>query len=173
MTEPELYDHGIESASKTYAIAENLVIVITIGVGFAGMVPLLNVAGVPILSIAYALFLAVMLGPVLRKHLCTHCVYHGRWCHCGWGRLAAVMGHEKGSGNKALGGKLAGMTWGVLMAGPIIAMIVGLVLHGVTVTSGALLGAFVVLTGVNFGLHVKDCRECKMRYSCAMSAAKK
>ena len=87
--------------------------------------------------------------------------------------LPAVMGHEKGSGNKALGGKLAGMTWGVLMAGPIIAMIVGLVLHGVTVTSGALLGAFVVLTGVNFGLHVKDCRECKMRYSCAMSAAKK
>ena len=173
MPEEELYSEGIESASKTYAVAENLVIVITIGIGFAGMVPLLNVAGVPILSIAYVLFLAVMLGPVLRKHLCTHCYYHGRWCHFGWGRLASRLGYAKGSGNKALGGKLAGLTWGILMAGPILAMIVGIVLYGITVTSGVLLGAFVLLSLVNFGLHVKDCGECKMRYTCAMSPSKR
>ena len=84
----ELYEKGIESASKAYAIIENLVIVITIAVGFVGMMPLVNVAGVPILSIVYAAFLVTSLGFVLRKHLCTHCHYHGKWCHCGWGWIS-------------------------------------------------------------------------------------
>ena len=169
----ELYEQGIESASKVYAIVENLIIAVTIAVGFVGMMPLLNFGGVPILSIAYAVFLIASLGFVLRKHLCTHCHYHGKWCHCGWGVLSSKLGYAKDSGNKALGAKLAGATWGTLMMVPIIAMIVGFVIHGIHLFSGIVFGIFVVLVVVNFASHVKDCKECKMRFICGMSAAKK
>lgn len=173
MTEGELYREGIESASKGFAIFENMVIASTIAVGAAGMWPLVNVAGIGIVSVFYATFLFVSLGFVLRKHLCTHCHYHGKWCHCGWGALASKLGYAKESGNKALGQRLAGATWGVLMVVPIIGMIVTLVLYGVTFQGGAFLGVFVLLVVVNFAMHVKDCKECKMRYLCGMSAAKK
>jgi len=173
MAEGQLYEQGIESASRGYALFENAVIAITVAVGAWGMWPLLNVGGVGIVSLVYAGFLVVSLGFLLRKHLCTHCHYHGRWCHCGWGVLSSGLGYEAESGNKKLGTALAGATWGVLMMGPIIGMIAAIVAVGFSALQGVLLGAFVVLVAVNFGLHVKDCRECKMRFVCGMSAAKK
>ena len=87
--------------------------------------------------------------------------------------LSSKLGYAKNSGNKALGTKLAGATWGTLMMVPIVAMIVGFVINGISLFSGIVFGVFVVLVVVNFGSHVKDCKECKMRFVCGMSAAKK
>ena len=173
MDQDRLYEDGIEEASRGFALFENAVIVATIGAGAWGMRGLVNPGGVPLLSILYALFLIVSLGFVLRKHLCTHCHYHGKWCHCGWGALAARLGYAKDSGNERLGAALAGITWAVLMGGPIVAMVVGGLVCGFSLELGISLGAFAVLVAVNFGLHLKDCKSCKMRFICKLSAAKK
>ena len=173
MAEGQLYEQGIESAPKGFAIFENAVIAVTIAVGTMGMWPLLNVAGIGIVSVVYAGILVTSLGFVLRKHLCTHCHYHGKWCHCGWGILSSKLGYAKDSGNKKLGTALAGATWGVLMVVPILGMIAVIVLNGFTAPQGVTLGTFVVFVAANFGLHVKDCKECKMRFICGVSAAKK
>ena len=168
-----LYEDGIEQASKAYAIGENFLFLVTIGVGAAGMYPLLNFAGIPLLSIAYVVFLSVMLGFTLRKHLCTHCYYYDKWCHCGWGRLASKLGYAPGSGNRDLGGKLGGATWGTLMLLPILAMIVGFVLNGAPLSSIVLFASFFALVVVNMVMHIKDCKSCKARFVCPVSAAKK
>ena len=137
------------------------------------MYPLLNFFGVPVLSILYAGFLFIILTFTVRKHLCTHCYYYDKWCHCGWGRLAAKFGYEEGCGNKTLGAKLAMLSWPVLMIVPIIGMVLVLVLYPISYVTIGLFAGFVALVAANFGVHVKDCKTCKMRFVCGLSAAKK
>ena len=167
-----LYDNGIEEAKKTYAIFENVLFFVFIALGFLGMYPL-SVSGIPFVSILYALFAVIMLVFVLRKHLCTHCYYYDKWCHCGWGKLSSVM-FKKESGNQKLGGKLAGFTWGILMGLPILGMITVIVMGKTSLTEELVfLIPFIVLVVVNGILHIKDCKECKMRFICPGSGAKK
>ncbi|MDI6917055.1 MAG: hypothetical protein QMC80_04585 [Thermoplasmatales archaeon] len=173
MNKQELYKNGIDEAKKSYAIGENILFVITIMIGFIGMYPLINFHGIPIISMIYAIFLVLMLTFVIRKHLCTHCYYYDKWCHCGWGKLAARLGYEKGSGNQQLGAKLAGLTWAVLMVLPIIGMIIVFVIDGLSYFGVGLLVVFIILVGVNGGMHVKDCKSCKVRFICLASGAKK
>jgi hypothetical protein len=173
MSEQELYKNGIEEAKKSYAIGENVLFAITIIIGFIGMYPLANFYGIPIISIIYAIFLILMLTFVLRKHLCTHCYYYDKWCHCGWGKLAAKLGYAKGSGNPQVGAKLAGLTWAVLMILPIIGMITVFILNSLSYFGVGLLVVFIILVGINGGMHVKDCKSCKVRFICPASAAKK
>ncbi len=171
MSRQELYEDGIEEAKKSYVALENVLFLLLAALGFAGMYPL-GVGGVPVVSILYALFVVVMLVFVLRKQLCTDCYYYGRWCHCGWGRLASAM-YRKGSGNRELGGKLAGLTWGIFMGLPIIGMIVVVILGRASLVSELFLFVpFAVLVAVNGMLHTKDCGNCKMRFVCPGSAAK-
>ena len=58
----------------------------------------LRFAGLPIISIIYLLFAIIMLGLILRKHLCTHCYYYKKLCGTGWGKLSSCLFKEK-SGN--------------------------------------------------------------------------
>jgi len=171
MNQQKLSNKGIEEASKSYAIFENILFIVTIAFGFLGMYPF-KISGLPIVSILYVLFLIIMLGFTLRKHLCTRCYYYGKWCHCGWGKLSAAM-YKKDSGNYELGGKLALPTWGILMGLPIIGMILAVIL-GKTSLSEELIYfvPFIILVTINGIMHKKDCTACKMRSICPGSAAK-
>lgn len=167
--ENNLYNKGIEKSSFGYVILENILILGNVLVGFWGMYSI-KIFNLPVLSIIYATFILYMLTFALRKHLCTQCFYYGKTCHCGWGRLASGL-YEQNLGNQKKGGKMAGATWATLMLVPIIAITIKLILN----FSNSLLFfliAFVVLVIINLGLHVKDCKECKMKNCCPGSAAK-
>ena len=171
MDEQKLYNKGIEEAKKSYAIFENVLFLVLIALGFLGMYPL-GVSGLPFVSILYVLFAVVMLALVLRKHLCTDCYYYNKWCHCGWGKLSSAM-FKKNSGNQQLGGKLAGLTWGILMGLPIIGMIVVVVIGKASLTNELVFFIpFMVVVVINGILHKKDCEKCKMRFICPGSGAK-
>jgi len=172
MDQQKLYPGGKEEAKKSYAILENIFIIILIVTGFLGMYPL-SIDGFSFLSIFYVLFVAVMLMFVLRKHLCTGCYYYGKWCHCGWGKLSSAM-FKKDSGNQELGGTLAGLTWGIIMGLPIIGML-AVIISGKTPLIDELLFLipFIILVVINAILHKKDCETCKMQCICPLSAVKK
>lgn len=172
MDEQKLYDNGVEEAKKSYAILENVLFIVLIALGFLGMYPL-SVSGVSFVSILYVLIAVAMLVFVLRKHLCTSCYYYDKWCHCGWGKLSSAM-FKKDSGNQELGGKLAGLTWGVLMGLPIIGMIAVVIMGKVSLRDELIFFIpFIVLVAINGILHIKDCQKCKMRFICPGSGAKK
>ena len=168
--EPGLYREGIREASRAYAFGENIFFAFLVAFGALLLTPF-TFAGFPVVSVTYVIFLVVMLGGVLRKHLCTNCHYHDKWCHCGWGKLAA--GYEKGSGDLELGGKLALVTWGVLMVVPIVGVVLAALLGLTDLTDMyMIIIPFAAMVAGNLMLHIKDCRECKMRYTCPVSGAK-
>ena len=171
MKENKYYEHGYEKYSKLSAISENILIIANVGFGFLGMLPL-TFLHVPLISIIYICFITLMLGFVLRKHLCTHCYYYDKWCHCGWGKLSSAM-YKKDSGNLKLGNILGGVTWGILMALPIITMII-IIFSNIAELWFVLkfLVPFIVLSAINLFFHKQDCSYCKMRYICKLSAAK-
>ena len=72
--------------------------------------------GLPIASIAYLAFAALMLLVVLRKRLCTS-YYYGKLCSIGWGKLSSTL-FPKNLGSYELGKKLAPATWFALIAVP-------------------------------------------------------
>ncbi|MCP3875486.1 MAG: hypothetical protein GY699_20310 [Desulfobacteraceae bacterium] len=166
----ELLDpNGIKNASLSYVLLENGLIFANILIGSFGMSPL-KLMNIPLISILYLLFVFYMLVFALRKHLCTQCYYYDKSCHCGWGKLASKL-YKPNTGNQKLGGFLAAITWSSLMVIPLVVM--GFLLYQDFSNSRfLLLIAFVVITIGNNILHVKDCRECKMRYICPGSAAK-
>ena len=168
--EQKLYDKGVEKYPSISAIGQNLFFVIYFAIAFIGMASL-TINNIPIVSIIYIVFMAIMLIFILRKHLCTHCFYYGKVCGTGWGKLATYL-FKKNSGNYELGGKLAGITWMLAMFFPLIGMIVALILNWFSITITLLLVIFVILNGINFFAHKKSCERCKMRFMCPGSTAR-
>ena len=172
MEKQKLYEGGLENYSKSTAILTNVLLLLWFGFAAYGM-SALRFAGLPIISILYLLFAIVMLGFVLRKHLCTHCYYYSKLCSTGWGKLSSRLFKEK-SGNYELGMKLAGLTWGLLMIIPILAIPVAMFLHREFLVPGGIsLAGFLAITAVNQFGRKKGCAQCKMRYICKASAAKR
>ena len=169
MWREELYNEGLEKYPLGCVIGQNVFFLAYFGIGLIGMLPL-QIQGFPIVSILYALFLAVMLFFVLRKHLCTHCYYYGKRCNTGWGKLSALM-FKKNSGNYELGVKLAGITWILATLIPIIG-IIGVLILNYSLSTLILLILFILLTPVNFVTHKKACEKCKMRFICPASMAR-
>jgi len=168
----KLYQDGIEESKPWYVLFENFIILVIVILAFFGMYPL-GIRGIPVISISYAVFTVLMLVFVLRKHLCTRCYYYNKWCHCGWGKLASLF-YKKDTGNYELGGKLALFTWGIIMGFPMIVMIAIIFMEkAALVDEHIFFIPFVILVAINGILHVKDCKECKMRLICPGSAAKK
>lgn len=163
---------GIEEAGKKGIILENILLIALVAVGFLGMYPLF-IAGIPLISILYVLFIVIMLAAVLRKHLCTHCYYYGRWCHCGWGKISSALFQDK-SGNKHLGEKMVVPTWSIILFLPFIGMILVIILGMAPLMQELLFFvAFVVLLIAEGVVHKKDCEQCRMRFICPGSAVKK
>ena len=170
--EQKIYENGKNEFKKTHVLIENLLLIAQFVLGFIGMLAY-KINSIPYLSIAYVLFALIMLGFVLRKHLCTHCFYYGKWCHCGWGKLSSLM-YKKDSGNITIGAKTIGPTWGILMVVPILIMILAIVFNKVSFSNISLVFiSYIILVIINGTIHVCDCKKCKMRFICPGSAAKK
>ena len=169
MKEENLYKEGLENYPIGWVIGQNIFFLAYFGVGFIRMLPL-RIHEFPIISVLYALFLIIMLLFVLRKHLCTHCHYYGKLCSTGWGKLSALM-FKKNSGNYQLGIRLAGITWMLATAIPIVGIILTLILN-YSFSNLIFLILFILLTPINFVSHKKACEKCKMRFICPASMAK-
>ena len=109
----------------------------------------LRFAGLPIISILYMLFVIIMLGFILRKHLCTHCYYYNKLCDMGWSKLSSRLFKEI-SGNYELRMKLAGLTWGLFTIILILAIPVAMFLHEELLVPGEIsLIGFLATTVIN------------------------
>jgi len=171
MDKQKLYEKGLENYSKPTVALTNVLLLLWFGFAAYGM-SALRFAGLPIISILYLLFAVIMLGFVLRKHLCTHCYYYNKLCSMGWGKLSSCLFKEK-SGNYELGMKLAGLTWGILTIIPIIAIPVAMLLNREFLVPGGIgLTGFLAIMVVNQLGRKRGCAQCKMRYICNASAAK-
>ena len=171
MEKQKLYEKGLENYPKATVFFTNVLLLFWFGFAAYGM-SALRFAGLPIISITYLLFAIIMLGLILRKHLCTHCYYYNKLCGTGWGKLSSCLFKEK-SGNYELGMKLAGLTWGLLTIIPIVAIPVAMFLHGEFLVPGGIsLTGFLSIMIVNQFGRKKGCVQCKMRYICKASAAK-
>ena len=169
--EQKLYEKGLENYPKSIVISTNTLLLLWFGLAAYGM-SALKYDGLPIISILYLLFALLMLGFVLRKHLCTHCYYYGKLCGSGWSKLSSCQFKYK-SGNYELGMKLAGMTWGLLTIIPIIVIPLTMFLRKDFLISGGIsLVCFIVIMIINQFGRKKGCSQCKMRYICKASAAK-
>jgi len=171
MKKQKLYEEGLENYPKATVFLTNVLLLLWFGFAVYGM-SALKFAELPIISIIYLLFAIIMLGFVLRKHLCTHCYYYNKLCGTGWGKLSSGLFKEK-SGNYELGIKLAGLTWGLLTVIPIVAIPVAMFLHGEFLVPGGIsLTGFLAIMVINQFGRKKGCAQCKMRYICKASAAK-
>ena len=170
MTDQELYEEGWERFPGWWILLENLFMFAPWAIGFAVMWPL-KVAGVPVASLGYALFILITVGWLLKVHNCSTCVYYDNWCHLGWGKYTALF-CRRDAGNPEMGMKLT-VVYMILPLVPIVGTIGVMLLDGF---SWALLGwmvVFVVLNGVQFAvLRPQGCARCKRRYTCPGSAAR-
>lgn len=168
----EYFHNGKEDYKKGYITFENVLIFSQIVLGSIILYPL-KYAHIPFVSIIYVLFVVIMLAFVLRKHLCTHCYYYGKNCHCGWGKLSSALYNVR-SGKYKFGGKLAALTWGISILLPLIAIPFLLYFELSYIQNTAYLYIlFLAVVAINGYFHAKDCKDCKMRYICPGSAAKK
>ena len=171
MEKQKLYEKGFENYPKATVILTNALLLLWFGFAAYGM-SALRFAGLPIISIIYLLFAFLMLGLILRKHLCTHCYYYNKLCGMGWGKLSSYVFKEK-SGNYEFGMKLAGLTWGLLTIVPIITIPPAMFLHKEFLVPGGIsLTGFLAMMVVNQFGRKRGCAQCKMRYTCKASAAK-
>lgn len=169
---PDLYEKGMEKAGLPQMGFENLMIAGLIASGSVLLFPF-QLGAIPVMTIVYLAFVVTMLGFVLRKHLCSSCWYYGKSCHCGWGRLSARL-FKQNSGNYKLGGTLGNLTWMVIMILPLFVFVIGLLTSSVRFAEKwPVLAFFLGFVVINGGLHKKSCTECKMRFICPGSAAKK
>jgi len=108
MEKQKLYEKGLENYPKATVVLTKVLLLLWFGFAAYGM-STLRLGGLSVVSIVYLLFAFLMLGLILRKHLCIYCYYYGRLCGMGWGKLSSCLFKEK-SGNDELGMKLAGLT---------------------------------------------------------------
>ncbi|PKO23500.1 MAG: hypothetical protein CVU38_03700 [Chloroflexi bacterium HGW-Chloroflexi-1] len=169
MTEQKLYEEGWERFPWWWILLENLLYLVIWAIGFAVMWPL-QVAGAPLASLGYALFILITVGWLLKVHNCSTCYYYGKWCHLGWGKYTAIF-CRRDAGNPETGMKLA-VVYMILPLIPIVGGIAVILLGGFSWALLSRMGVFVVLNGVQLAVRPKGCAHCKKRYICPGSAAK-
>jgi len=77
MEQTELYEQGWESFPWWWILLENLFFFVGWAIGFVGMYPL-QIAGIPVISLAYAVFIFVTVGWLLKVHNCSTCYYYNK-----------------------------------------------------------------------------------------------
>ena len=169
MTERTLYKEGWERYPWWWVLGENVMTWVPWVIGFVVMWPL-QVAGVPVASMGYALFILVTIGWLLKKHNCSTCVYYGKWCHLGWGKYAALI-CKRDSGNPEIGAKLA-VIYIILPLIPIVGAIAVTLMSGFSWTLLIAMVVFVAFNGLAFAVRPQACSRCKRRATCPGSAAK-
>lgn len=163
------YAQGLEEYPRGYAFFGNLVMLLWIGVGTLGCWFLS-----PALGWIYLISALLIVYFVLRKLVCTNCIYYGRWCSIGWGKLAALM-YRKGDPEKfkkSIGVRIAPITYGLLTLIPVVAIIISM-MHEFKIEKAAVL-LMILLIGAYSGTisRKKSCSQCRMRLICPGSAVK-
>ncbi|MBU4174734.1 MAG: hypothetical protein KKB90_02190 [Actinobacteria bacterium] len=169
MVQWEVYDGGLDEFPWWWVALENVQLLVYWGVGFLGMY-WLKAGAWPVASIVYAAFIVVVVGIALKKHNCSTCYYYGRWCHLGWGKLAAMM-FARDAGNRDFGAKLS-IAYPLIAFIPPLAMAVSLVIEFRTVVLVCLV-VYLAWGMAQFAMRKRSCARCRIRYSCGGSAAGK
>ncbi|MFH1537067.1 MAG: hypothetical protein ABID45_03705 [Patescibacteria group bacterium] len=165
----QLNEKGLEKYPALGIFLENFALILWIIFGFISCWFLY-----PVVAWIYLAFAVIMIVFVLRKLLCTNCYYYDKWCHVGWGKLAALF-FKKGNiekFNSGLGQKIVPFTYGLLALVPLIFIIITLIqdfsVFKIVVLVLFLISAF--LSSVT--LRKNSCSKCKMRYCCKGCAVK-
>ena len=169
MENPKIYEKGLEEYPKSSAVVGNSLMVLWIALGTAAC--WFVHSWIAWMYLALAL---LMIGLVLRKLLCTNCYYYDKWCHIGWGKLAALF-FKKSSMEKfntSIGQKLAPATYGLLSLIPIVLVAYSLFkeFEVLKVIVLALILGISIYSGMIS--RKKTCAQCKMRLMCKGCAAK-
>lgn len=167
--EVKIYEQGLEEYSKGRIIFGNFMMAVWIVLGTIACWLFY-----PLVAWIYPGFALVMVGIVLRKLVCTNCYYYDKWCHIGWGKLAALM-FKKGNiedFSTSLGQKVAPPTYGILSLIPLVLVVISIIQEFTTLKIVIL----VLLLAVSFYSGTigrkKACAECKMRLICPGCAVK-
>ena len=163
----DVCEEGLEEFPLWWVLLENIQLLLYWCIGFLGMY-WLKAGRWPVASILYAAFIVVVVGIALKKHNCSTCYYYDKWCHLGWGKLAAVM-FEKDAGSREIGNRLS-LAYPLIAFAPPVAMVVSLVL-GFRVVVLVCLVVYLVWGIEQFAMRKKSCARCRIRYSCKGSAA--
>lgn len=159
---------GRESFSCWQIIFENILFILNWGIGFILLMSF-QFKGIPVVSFLY-LILLLTVQVLLKKHNCSSCYYYGKWCHLGWGKISRIL-FEQNSGNLNIGKKLSISYILQLPLITLFAIIAGLI-YGYTFWSVGLLIIFILVNILQVVLRKPVCKTCKMRFTCAGSAAK-
>lgn len=89
--EKEVGQHALPYLERypiSIRITSNLIILYMLVAGFFGLFSI-RFWNMPVLSYTFLVWALFSLVYLLRKRVCTHCYYYDKWCHIGWGKLAA------------------------------------------------------------------------------------
>ena len=165
-----LYEEGLEKYPKTAIVLENVMMALWIELGLVACW-LLN----PIIGWIYLGAAVVMVYVVLRKLICTDCYYYGKWCHTGWGKLAALMFKRGDTENFCTGfrGKLPALTYGLMTLIPLICIIIAMIREFDIFQVAVLVLLILVAYYSGFISRRQSCATCRMKYACPGCAEKK
>jgi hypothetical protein len=165
----KIYQEGLEESPKGRIIFGNIMMLLLFALGTIACW-FFN----PIIAWMYLAFAFIMVGIVLRKLICTNCYYYDKWCHIGWGKLAASL-FKKGdikNFDSSIGIKLAPITYGIISFIPVIFVIISIIQN----FSVAKLIVLIMLLAITvYGGAIgrkKACINCKMRLLCPGAAVK-
>ena len=167
--EIKIYKEGLEEYPKSSMILGNFLMLLWIALGTIACWFLF-----PLVAWIYFVFAIMMVFVVLRKLVCTHCYYYGKWCHIGWGKLSALL-FKKGDIEKfstSVGIKIAPFVYGSLTLIPLVLLIISMfdefTLFKLSIP------VLLLLVGFYSGTigRKKSCAKCKMRLICPGSAIK-
>ncbi|MHA1145443.1 MAG: alpha/beta fold hydrolase [Candidatus Helarchaeota archaeon] len=154
----------------------NGILIISLVIGFIGLYPL-NIFGFPHVSIIFVGLVMFMHLYLLRKVLCTKCVYHGKRCHTGWGLIAGkffMKGNIEDFTKKSTWVLPIGF-WLGYISGPILLMSLILLLGTVSETflviliaEGFIFGLYLIFSVSTLFLSIPlmGCRFCKEHDRC-------
>jgi uncharacterized membrane protein len=116
----------------------------------------------------YLLCAVLTIFVLLRKAVCTHCYYYGKWCSAGWGKLAALL-FRKGNMEQfgtCLGARLAPLIYGLLLLVPLVFGMISLIQKFTLFKIIVLI--LLILVAVYSGTinRKKACAICKMKLIC-------
>ncbi len=131
--------------------------------------PVWQPAGIPVLGIGW-LLLVLVIQILLKKHNCSGCYYYGKWCHLGWGKIAAVL-FEPDSGNSKVGEKLA-LFYVLSPPTILVTSLLFLIFGHPTPAYWGVWGLYLLSIAISFPLRKKGCRQCALRSVCPGSAVK-
>jgi hypothetical protein len=104
----------------------------------------------------------------LRKAVCTHCYYYGKWCSAGWGKLSALLFSQGDIArfNTCIGTKSAPFVYGLLLLVPLVFGVISLI-QKFTLAKIIVL-ALLLFVAIYSGTvnRKKACAICKMKLIC-------